>query len=245
MSIQLWYNHNMRKVIKDKINYALVTECTKQEEEILNYLRDKIEDIEELTAKQVAEDCFCSTSAVNRSVKLLGFQGFTEFKNFDKFAHIIDEQQSRPQARFTNYINMILDDIDYEEVKKFATEINRLDMMYIYGNGVSNVSSLFLFRQLLNNGYNAVYIPDLDMLNKITHGTVICVSSIGTNDYVNDVLKSLNVDVLSITKRDTIQDKLSRLSITHTIDYTNATEIEREQQIQMLLLIGALIDSLV
>lgn len=238
------YNQNMRNVIKDKLNLGLTKETTKQEKVILIYLKNNEQLIETMTAKKVAEDCFCSTSAVNRAVKQLGFDGFTEFKSFAKFSNMIDEQQAEPKDRYTSYINLILDDIDYREVDQFAKEINKLDMMYVYGNGVSNISSLFLFRQLLNKGYNPVYIPDLDMLNKITHGTVICVSSIGTNTYVNAILRTLDVDLLSITKKGTPQDKLSKMSITHKIDYSNATEIEREQQIQMLLLIGALIDNL-
>lgn len=234
----------MSKVLRDKIEFALASECTAQESQILTYLMENITKIKTLTSKEVSEKCFCSTSAVNRAVKKLDFEGFTEFKNFEKFSHKLEENQETPEVRFTSYINTILDDIDYDEVRRFANEVNKLDMMYIYGNGVSNVSSLFLFRQLLNNDFNAVYIPDLDMLNKIKHGTVICVSSIGTNDHVNEVLRNINVDVLSITKRNTPQEELSRMSITHNIDYTNATEIEREQQIQMLLLIGALIDTL-
>ncbi len=234
----------MRNVLQDKINYVLTTVCTKQEQEILHYLKQNIENIDNLTSKQVAEDCYCSTSAVNRAVKRMGFEGFTEFKNYSKFSQMINEDLEKPQDRYASYINMILDDINYDEVKAFATELNKLDMVYVYGNGVSNISSLFLFRQLLNKNYNAVHIPDLDLLNKLTHGTVICVSSIGTNEYVNSVLRNIDIDILSITKRATPQHRLSRLSITHNIDYTNATEIEREQQIQMLLLIGALIDNL-
>lgn len=238
------YNIFMRKVIEDKLNIVLASETTKQEKLILNYLKSNCDEIGQLTARKVAVDCFCSTSAVNRAIKQMGFEGFTEFKNFVKFSNMINEQQEQPKDRYTRYINMILDDINYQEVDAFAKEINKLEMMYVYGNGVSNISSLFLFRQLLNKGYDAVYIPDLDMLNKITHGTVICVSSIGDNSYVNEILRSLDVDLLSITKKGTPQDKLSKLSITHRIDYSKATEIEREQQIQMLLLIGALIDSL-
>lgn len=240
----MWYNIYMRNIIEDKLNIALSSETTKQEKVILNYLKDNVHSITYLTAKQVAVDCYCSTSAVNRAVKQMGFEGFSEFKTFVKFSKLINEQQEQPKERYASYINMILDDIDYNEVEAFAEEIKKLDMMYVYGNGVSNVSSLFLFRQLLNKGYNVVYIPDLDMLNKIKQGTVICVSSIGDNSHVNKILKNLNVDLLSITKKGTPQDKLSKLSITHRIDYSNATEIEREQQIQMLLLIGALIDNL-
>ncbi len=234
----------MRNVIEDKLNRVLGSETTKQEKVILNYLKDNVAVIESLTAKETAAACYCSTSAVNRAIKQMGFEGFTEFKNFAKFSNMINEQQEQPKDRYASYINMILDDINYNEVAAFAEELSKLEMVYVYGNGVSNISSLFLFRQLLNKGYNAVYIPDLDMLNKITHGTVICVSSIGDNSYVNAILRTLNVDLLSITKKGTPQDKLSKLSITHRIDYSNATEIEREQQIQMLLLIGALIDSL-
>lgn len=244
MGIQLWYNINMRNVIEDKLNVSIASETTKQEKEILKYLQENVDNVETLTAKIVAIECFCSTSAVNRAVKQMGFEGFTEFKNFAKFSIMLSEQQEQPKDRYESYINMILDDINYNEVEAFAKEIKKLDMMYVYGNGVSNISSLFLFRQLLNKGYNAVYIPDLDMLNKISHGTVICVSSIGDNSYVNAILRTLNVDLLSITKKGTPQDNLSKLSITHRIDYSTATEIEREQQIQMLLLIGALIDSL-
>lgn len=234
----------MRNVIKDKLNYALSKECTNQEYQILTYLQTNINRIELLTSKKVAEECYCSTSAVNRAIKLLGLEGVTEFKTYAKFSHKLDEQQTKLQDRYASYINMILDDINYSEIEAFANQIKNLDVIYVYGNGVSNISSLFLFRQLLNIDYNAVHIPDLDLLNKITHGTVICVSSIGTNDLVNSVLKSIDVDVLSITKKGTAQDKLSKLSITHNIDYSTATEIEREQQIQMLLLIGALIDTL-
>lgn len=234
----------MRNVLKDKLNLGLTKETTKQEKVILVYLKNNENNIENLTAKSVAEECFSSTSAVNRAVKQLGFDGFTEFKSFAKFSNMMEEQQTQPKDRYTSYINLILDDIDYKEVEEFAQEISKLDMVYVYGNGVSNISSLFLFRQLLNKGFNAVYIPDLDMLNKIPHGTLICVSSIGTNSYVNKVLRRIDVDLLSITKKGTPQDKLSKLSITHKIDYSNATEIEREQQIQMLLLIGALIDNL-
>lgn len=234
----------MSKILQEKIDRTLDSGCTNQEKLILKYLKQNIDKISMLTARIVADECYCSTSAVNRAVKHLDFNGFTEFKNFEKFSRKIEVRENNAEKRYNSYINMLLDDIDYAEVKHFATELKKLEVIYIYGNGVSNVSSLFLFRQLLNIDLNVVYIPDLDMLNKITHGSVICVSSIGTNEQVNEVLKRINIDLLSITKKGTPQDKLSRIAITHKIDYSNATVIEREQQIQMFILIGALIDSL-
>lgn len=240
----MWYNTYMSRVLKNKLEYVLNDECTKQEEDVLRFLYENEALISTLTAKEVAEKCFCSTSAVNRAVKKMGFDGYFEFKIFSKFYNNLEKQQGKSKNKFSSYINMILDDIDYNQIVNFANVINESEIIYVYGNGVSNISSLFLFRQLLNLDYNAIYIPDLDLLNKVKHGTIVCISNLGMNDHVNYVLKKSRAKIISITKDNSDLAKLSEVSLSHQIDYSNATELEREQQIQTLLIIGALVDNL-
>lgn len=234
----------MSKILKDKIDYALNNQCTKQEATILNYLLSNLENIDTLTATEVARMCYCSTSAVNRAVKKIGLAGYLEFKNYEKFNEVIEKKQSGSTTRYSKFINGILDEINYNDVEVFASNLSKYDMLYVYGNGVSNISSLFLFRQLLNLSYNVIYIPDMDLLHKIKHGAIIIVSNTGANDNVNEIISESKQPIFAITKYNSNLDNLSINSITHNIDYSLATEIEREQQIQMLLLIGALIDNL-
>lgn len=235
----------MSKKITDKINYALTRECTKQEQVVLNYLLENVDKIESLTARMVANECFCSTSAVNRAIKKLGLEGFVELKKFEKFNNDLEMQAMEPKSRFREFINIIIDDIDYKQVQQMVNVICRAEKIYVYGNGVSNVSSLFLFRQLLNLGYSVIHIPDMDLLYRVQKGIIIIMSNTGENNLVHNVINTkVSVPVYAITKKDSTLDKLSTASITHDMDLNNVTELAREQQIQILLLIDVLIDEL-
>ncbi len=235
----------MSKKIIDKINYALTRECTKQEQIVLNYLLEHVDNIEKLTAKQVASECYCSTSAINRAIKKIGLEGFVELKKFEKFNHDLEMQAMEPKSRFREFINIIIDDIDYNQVQEMVGVICKATKIYVYGNGVSNVSSLFLFRQLLNLGYSVIYIPDMDLLYRVQSGIIIVMSNTGENNLVCDVIKTnVSVAVYAITKKNSTLDQLATSSITHDMDLNNVTELAREQQIQILLLIDVLIDEL-
>ncbi len=235
----------MSKKLKDKIDYALSRGCTRQEEEILNYLYEHANEIPNLTAKLIAEECICSTSAVNRAIKKIDLEGYTELKNFEKFNQDIEGQTQSSNQRFNHFINQILDEVNYDDVEKMAKIIKGANKISVYGNGVSNVSSLFLFRQLLNLEYNAVYIPDLDLLPKIKDGIILTVSNTGTNNIVNELIeKQVSVPVYGITKKDSPLDSCLEFAINHNINLTYANDLEREQQIQILLLIDILIDNL-
>lgn len=235
----------MSKKLKDKIEYALSRGCTKQEQLVLEYLYENAKEIPNSTAKIVAEACYCSTSAVNRSIKKIDLEGYTELKNFEKFNLEMETNPELPQKRFNKFINQILDEIDYEAITQMVEIIESASKICVYGNGVSNISSLFLFRQLLNLSYNVVYIPDLDLLPKIKDGIIITVSNTGTNKIVTDVIeKSVSVPIYGITKKDSPLDNCLDFSITHNINLSNVNELEREQQIQILLLIDLLIDNI-
>ncbi len=235
----------MSKILKDKIEYAMSRGCTKQEQIVLEFIHQHADEIPNLTAKIIATECYCSTSAVNRAIKKLDLEGYTELKNFEKFNQDIETKPLLPQQRFNRFINQILDDVDYEAVSQMVEIIKTAEKICVYGNGVSNISSLFLFRQLLNLGYNVIYIPDLDLLPKIKAGVIITVSNTGSNNIVTDVIeKQVTVPVYGITKKDSILDQCLNFAITHDINLTNVNDLEREQQIQILLLIDILIDSL-
>lgn len=247
MGIHLWYNMNMSKLIKDKIDYALEKKCTRQQEVVLKYLRQNLGNINRLTAAKVAEKCYCSTSAVNRSVKRIGFIGFTEFKNFEIFqvGQELVQEQATSKELFHTFINKILDDINYDEIEALAPVLLSSNPIYVYGSGVSNVSSLFLFRQLLNLGLNVVYIPDFDLLSAIRQGVLFIISSTGENERVNQFLEeNFPRDIVAITRQNSNLDRLSTMSITHNIDLDSVRTFEREQQIQILLLIDALVEKL-
>ncbi len=249
MSIQkiilICYTMGMSKKIIDKIEYALSRDCTKQEQIVLEFLHDNAKDIPNLTAKIVAQECYCSTSAVNRAVKKLDLEGFTELKKFEKFNRSSELTPIKSQDKFNTFINNILNDINYDDIKKMVNYINTAEKIFVYGNGVSNISSLFLFRQLLNLEYNVTYLPDLDLLPKVKNGIIITVSNTGTNPIVNDMIKrNVSVPVFGITKKNSPLDQCLDFAITHDIDMSNVNELEREQQIQILLLIDILIDNI-
>lgn len=205
------------EILRERITELLFENVSTQEQMILLYLEKHIDDLPNQSLAKIADNNFCSTTSVTRLIKKLGYSSLKELQ-------LALNLSSIPKAKQP-------DDLEYIEFLKY---LNRDNCIYVYGKGASQITSLYIFRQLIKNGYDASRIDEQDLLYSLNNKTVLCISNSGETNTVYKVMediKELNdCIILSITKQDSTLDKLSTCSITHNRQIYG----KREDQLHML-----------
>lgn len=62
-----------------------ISELTKNEQILFDYVINNLENIKSKSIREVADDCFVSTTTFLRFVRKLGFSGFSEFTTVIKY----------------------------------------------------------------------------------------------------------------------------------------------------------------
>ncbi len=220
----------------NEIDHQLIYTATKKEREIFLYLKNNYEKIPMLTAHEIAESCFCSTTSVNRVCKKLNYQGFRELQTSVKYKlhHDHHELTNREMKNF-----------DLEKMEKFIKQLNKNVPIYIYGEGASKVSCLYLYRQLIKIGYTVINLDDREFLYLIDNCTIIIISNSGETKKIltttKRILSKPNVEILGITRFNSTLSKQIDICIEHNIEINQLDKIQTEQQMHILYLINEII----
>ena len=163
-------------------------------------LSNKI-DFNVVTINELANICNCSTTSIHRTVKKLGFSGFSEFKFFMK-----DAQNNNKNLEISDYkqliidnINLTLDAVNHEELDKFLKIIHESNTRYAYGTGWKQSANLQGFsNDLLMYNKSLIQIrafTDLKSTSeRMNKNDVLIISSLnGNTDGVADIIKFLNL----------------------------------------------------
>lgn len=208
---------------------------TEQDWLIFNYISNN--NITSLTSYDLASECYCSTATINRFCKKIGIDGFGELRILLKL----------DQKYIKGYNENKLDARTISELKDFCDEIKTSKPIYVFGRGASSVSGQYLFRQLLKLGYHVSFIMDIELFYELKNYNLIIISNSGENRFalkLIDMIKDSQVNIMSITYKDSTIDKSSKYSLTHTNKQNFQNLIEREQQLHLILLINHLINAL-
>ncbi|WOO86545.1 SIS domain-containing protein [Mollicutes bacterium LVI A0039] len=204
----------------DSITELLFETGSSQEQMLLLYLEKNCMDLPNQSLAKVADNNFCSTTSVTRLIKKLGYSSFKELQ----LSLSISAQNEKMAS--CDLICM-----------RFIKQLKQANCIYIYGKGASQITSLYLFRQLIKHGYDASYIDEQDLLYSLHNKTILCVSNSGETSTVYKVMSDIkeinNCQILAITKHDSTLDNIADHSIVH-----NQSIYGRREEQQHLLSIA-------
>lgn len=208
---------------------------TEQDNIILDYISNN--NITSLTSHELAQECYCSTATINRFCKKIGVDGFGELKILLKL------NQKYAQGYNDNKLNTR----NISEIREISREIKKNKPICVFGRGASSISGQYLFRQLLKLGYHVSFIMDIELFYELKGYNLIIISNSGENQFglrLIDIVKENDVNIMSITYKNSSIDKASKFSLTHMNKQNFKNLIEREQQLHLILLINHLINAL-
>lgn len=228
--------------VKDALeNKIIYEELSNTEKVIHKYLAEHYEQIDILHVGIVAQECFCSTTSVHRTVKKLGYNSFVEFKHAYK-----NEKKLNKYADDAEDINNIISQINFDNLDKFTEVVDAAEVVYVYGVGGSEDTCKTLYRQLMLLGIPTIVVADIHLLRNIKKGLFISISNRGSQRLtVNATLRAKNngMTIISITKENSILDKMSEVSITHRLN-TKDDYLEREQLLHLYIIVNRLTNNL-
>ena len=177
---------------------------------ILNQVISKDFDFKDMTIKTLAQLCDSSMPTVHRTIKKIGFQGYSEFKYFmitqnkkNDDTPIIDYK-----AQILNNVQLTLESINEASIKEFIDVMDQSSTRYAYGTGWKQTSSMQSFsNDLISYSKPLILLRtphDLESTTKqMKEGDVLFISSLsGNTKGISDILKYLNlkgVKVISFT----------------------------------------------
>ena len=124
---------------------------TDQEKAIINHLQ-QIPDYSQLTAQQLAEECFVSRSSISRLIKKLELDSFAELKFLLKNFRQESDKNSEKTSVFEEvvqsyhmYIDQIFEKLDLKNIVNLLLET---DVLYLYGTGNEQKLEVETMRQV-------------------------------------------------------------------------------------------------
>ena len=164
-------------------------ELSEIELHILEFILKHDLDYVNLTINELSEKCNVSTTSIHRTVKKLGFSGFSEFKFF--MINDINKKSQQTELKVSNYkeimldnIALTLDAINDKDLELFLSLIFNSTTRYSYGTGWKQSSQLQAFsNDLLKYNKPLIHVRALTDLrstaDRMKKGDLFIVSSLG------------------------------------------------------------------
>ncbi len=214
------------KNYNERINELLFEEGSRQEKQILKYLKQNIDQLPNLKLNTIASQNYCSPTSVTRVIQKLGFTGFKELQVTIKVDLHSNQRLIATKNNYQLFIDNFIDN----------------SCTYIYGKGASQIAAQHLFRKLLRKNIDVSLVTEVDLLYILKRKTIIIISNSGeTHSVINlvtDLKKYNQCTVLSITRENS---QLAMLSDYSLLNPKNPND-QRECQIQTIQLIDKLIN---
>ncbi|MCC5890842.1 MAG: MurR/RpiR family transcriptional regulator, partial [Alkalibacterium sp.] len=184
-------------------------------------------------------------ATINRTAKLLGFNGFSDLKYAIKDDVELLNSETYSHIQNTEYI---VSKIDFKSADCLIKELytNRHKLL-LFGLGASNVSAQYMARQLLYLGIPAIVVSEMQMLREFKEYSILILSSSGETQRCLQIIhdaKKANINVLSITKKNSSVMEGSNCAFNHDVPVDKMEGISREQQLHIILMINEVINKL-
>lgn len=206
------------KFIDEDINKL---KFTNQEIKVYHFITQNIDNIGNITAKEIAEECFCTTTTVNRFCKKYGVSGFSDFS-----AIISYEKQQISDGVV----------VDKKIDNDFLQQIDKSKVIFLFGSGASLFTAHVLERYLLRRGYTVILLEDRYFLKEVMREQVMLFSNSGLTAPALDLAytaKKLGMRTFAVTSQGSELDKICD----HTLTFTNYIEkissYDHESQLKM------------
>ncbi len=216
---------------------------TSAQKDIHQYLLSNLDHIKDVTVEEIAKECFCSTTTVNRYCKKMGADGYSSLKHalleYGSYSH--SEQNSDLANRVLNKA----DGLNLNEIDEITRLILETKHVYIFGTGSSYLHAQYLQRLLIRCGVNAIASNEVHYLRIINEIPLcIIISNTGETFSAVQVAKQLEgrCTTVAITRANSRVQKLVNYSIFHNEELKVDDSIANEINISIYLIIIALIN---
>lgn len=201
------------------------------EQTILEYLIECGESIRDVGIRQVAQECFTSTSSIVRLAKKLGYSGFREMTfELGRIQHESQSHSTGPDKSAVHFTYQI------EGLRLFCDSLRRGDVIVLSGEGYSRVSTEYMERKLVGLGYSAVMQDCLEASQLIESfgdslKLAILVSKSGRTKAVVDMAKKCNeVGVLTVAFTGNSKSELAQsCDVVFTVKDEHPFDIENTE----------------
>lgn len=215
------------------------------QKDVHQFILKNIENMKEITVEDIASECFCSTTTVNRYCKKMGANGFSPLK------HAILEygsySRSKKNNELTNRVVTHTEGLNLNDADLIAKQIISSNHVYIFGTGSSYVHAQHLQRLLTRLGVASTATNELHFL-RILKEIPLCliISNSGETFSSVQVAKQFDgvCDVVSITRANSRVKKLSKYAIFHNETVIVDDSIYNELNISTYLMIISLVNSI-
>ncbi len=176
------------------------------EDKVIEYL--KMNDIDDMTAKDIADQFFVSRAYIYKVLNKMGYASYTELKYEKRNLRIPFINDVKRKTFFGNV-----------EIDKILNAISYAKIIYIIGLDIERVVCEYFMHQLINLKKVAICVLDIHLLKKyskvITKNDVcVLVSNSGYKIDCYEYLMELKISIYVITKHNTNLSKVSENCIT-------------------------------
>jgi len=189
------------------------------EQTIMTYIVKNMHAVKNMSIRDLANECFVSTTTIFRLVKKMGYEGYSEFVSAiteteaeTRKIHIpsIIQNENYRDSYLKNIIEAVKVITD-EKIDKFNTIMNRNPDIYIIAEGLSREVGRYFMRLLTTVGFNVNFPRETyekeNVLKKIKRDDVVLVLSYtGDNESVVHQLEKIfaiaTPTIISFTRAD-------------------------------------------
>ncbi|WP_117232666.1 MurR/RpiR family transcriptional regulator [Vibrio maerlii] len=201
------------------------------ERAIYEFLISHAHELDDISAKTVANKAFTTTTSVNRVCKKMGYASYTELRF--KLAEDLNKQSTTR--------NVESEQLD--SIQSVARSLYQSTVVYLYSQGASIVSVSYLSRFLSLANIPHLVITDIHQLARVESGTVMLISKSGETQAVvemahNAKRKGLKVLAISHTSSTLASIAHTNLELAEQVD--GISPYSRESQIHILELVDSI-----
>ncbi|WP_265455993.1 MurR/RpiR family transcriptional regulator [Enterococcus sp. HY326] len=136
------------------------------DEAVIEYIVEKIENKQEVDIKTTASENFTSPSSISRLAKRAGFNNFKEMIYFLK-QKVNEQQLIRPSSTQQKFLNTKQ---HWEEIDQVFELIKDQGQVYLSGEGFCDLLVKYAYRKLMLKKIYAIDLKDME-IKLIAHGT--------------------------------------------------------------------------
>ncbi|WOO88588.1 MurR/RpiR family transcriptional regulator [Mollicutes bacterium LVI A0078] len=214
------------------------------QKDVHQYILNNIENMKSITVDDIATECFCSTTTVNRYCKKMGANGFSDLK------HAILEygsySKSKQNNELTNRVITRTEGLNLSDVEVIAKQIIKSKHVYVFGTGSSYVHAQYLQRLLMRCGISCTATNEVHYL-RILNEVPLCIIISNSGETFSSVQVANQLenvcDVVSLTRANSRVKKLSKYSLFHNEAVVVDDSINNELNISIYLMIISLVNS--
>lgn len=203
---------------------------TTLEKEVIKFIKSDPNVVNNITLTQFADLIFVSSATISRTLKKLGFEGFSEFKyRLNEVLSNGSQEKINNENGNANYFLELVDNIQetltsigQDSTNQFVEQIQTKQSIAVIGVGASTSIAQDLSRRLFMLGYNASSRSDWDELEwqskRLTSNDLAIIVSLSGEtkqlvSYVKEMKKKDVFIVLIVAMSDTTIEQFADLSI--------------------------------